>query len=100
MRRTTTRTPGPNLLGDADLPPPPPTPGTRAVLAWSRVIHGRSGDRHDWAAAAAALLDARGPGADLPPFPSPHAGVRAERAATARRLWREAGGTGRVYNNP
>jgi len=61
--------------------------GALAVMDWSRRIHG-PGPRHDWAAAAAAALDAGGPDAVLPPFPRPHMpGVNENRAETVRRIW-------------
>lgn len=67
------------------------TPGSAAVLAWSKQIHGR-GDRHDWALHCAALMDALGPDAHLPAFPSPFRSTRMGRDETIRRLYRQAGG--------
>jgi hypothetical protein len=66
-----------------------PTPGTRAVLDWAHVIH-PAGPRWDWAVAAAAALDAGGPGAELPPFPSHLPATRRAREAALRRVHRDA----------
>lgn len=67
------------------------SPGAAAIIAWSRKIHGPGGDRHEWACAAAIILDAEGADADLPRFPSRFHGVPESRADTVRRIWRAQG---------
>lgn len=70
------------------------TPGNAAVLAWSKKIHHPSGDRHAWALHCAALMDAHGPDAHLPAFPSPFRSTRLGRDETVRRIYRQARGGG------
>lgn len=74
--------------------PPAPDAGLsaagKAVLQWSDLIHGKTGDRHEWGAECARLLDEHGPDADLPLFPSQYLACSRSREVIARRRYREA----------
>jgi hypothetical protein len=65
----------------------PVSAGAARVIAWSREIHGRAGDRYLWGVKCAELLDAHGPAAELPDFPSRIRSTRASRDETARRIF-------------